>query len=324
MDLVVQFDPPRDVDTYVHRSGRTGRAGRSGVSVLLFNPLQAKDIVRIERDLGHGFQFDLVGPPSTEAALRAAAKTSSIASQSIPDENAEYFKEAAAELLSESDDPEEVVARCLAAISRRASGVTSRSLITGEAGMATVEMSNKGRSVSPGDVMFTISKLSRMSKRDENLAFDGDVGKIQTNPESGSAVFDMAVDDARRLVDFSMDVDVGGATFALLQELEVLRGRHFGKSLGRGGRNNNGRRGGDRRFSGGGYGRDRQQQGRNGYGKPMFGGYSSRTRGNRNSRNWHGQNHRSNHNFDQKKDNGGGYHGRYDSRYPNQSSGDSW
>jgi ATP-dependent RNA helicase DDX21 len=37
VDLVIQFDPPRDVDTYVHRSGRTGRAGKKGVSVLLFN-----------------------------------------------------------------------------------------------------------------------------------------------------------------------------------------------------------------------------------------------------------------------------------------------
>merc|ERR1712157_422928 len=37
VDLVIQFDPPRDVDTYVHRSGRTGRAGTNGVSVLMFS-----------------------------------------------------------------------------------------------------------------------------------------------------------------------------------------------------------------------------------------------------------------------------------------------
>jgi len=30
VDLVIQYEPPRDVDTYVHRSGRTGRAGRKG------------------------------------------------------------------------------------------------------------------------------------------------------------------------------------------------------------------------------------------------------------------------------------------------------
>lgn len=194
VDLVVQFDPPRDVDTYVHRSGRTGRAGNKGVSVLLFNPKQASDIVRIERDLGHNFKFELTGPPSTEAALRAAAKTSAIACRSVPDETAEFFKEAAVSLLSETDDAEDVVARCLAAISRRSSTVQSRSLLTGEEGMVTVEMSNsRGRPITPRDVMFTVGKLSRMSQQEGDETFDSDVGKIQMNEEAGVALFDMGV-----------------------------------------------------------------------------------------------------------------------------------
>lgn len=193
VDLVVQMDPPRDVDSYVHRSGRTGRAGKKGVSVLLYNRQQERDIVRIERDLGHGFRFDLTGPPSTEAALRAAAKTSAVASTTIPDETAQYFKDAAMALLRE-DNPEDVVARCLAAISRRASEVECRSLITGEKGLATVEMTNaNGRPISPGDVMFTVGKLARMSRREGDTTFESDIGKIQANPESGGAFFDMGV-----------------------------------------------------------------------------------------------------------------------------------
>lgn len=193
VDLVVQFDPPRDVDSYVHRSGRTGRAGRKGVSVLLFNRNQERDIVRIERDLGHGFKFDLSGPPSIEAALKAAAKTSALACSGIPDETSKFFKEAADALLAE-EDPSDVVARCLAAISRRSSEVQSRSLISGELGFATVEMSNsKGRPVSPGDVMFTVGKLSRMSRNEGDIVFDSDVGKIQANPDSGVCFFDMGV-----------------------------------------------------------------------------------------------------------------------------------
>ena len=48
--------------------------------------------------------------------------------------------------------------------------------------MVTVEMSNeKGRPVAPGDVMFTVSKLSRMSRHEGDLVFDNDVGKIQSN-----------------------------------------------------------------------------------------------------------------------------------------------
>ena len=195
VDLVIQFHPPRDTDTYVHRSGRTGRAGAKGISVLLFQQNQSRDIVRIERSLGHGFKFDLAGPPSIEAALGAAAKTSAIACKSVADETAQYFKEAAHSLLTSSDDPEDVVARCLAAIARRTVQVETRSLLTGEAGYATVEMTNsKGRPITPGDVMFTVSKLARMSQKDEgDNSFEGDVGKIQTNFDTGNAVFDMSV-----------------------------------------------------------------------------------------------------------------------------------
>ena len=177
----------------MHRSGRTGRAGNKGVSVLLFGRQQQRDIVRIERDLGHGFKFDLTGPPSIEAALNAAAKTSAVACSSISDETAQYFKESAKALLA-GDNAEDVVARCLAAISRRSTDVQSRSLITGEVGLATVEMTNsRGRPVSPGDVMFTVGKLSRMSRSEGDVTFDSDVGKIQSNPETGVAFFDMGV-----------------------------------------------------------------------------------------------------------------------------------
>lgn len=194
VDLVVQFDPPRDVDTYVHRSGRTGRAGNKGVSVLLFGQNQQRDIVRIERDLGHGFKFDLAGPPSIESALRAAAKTSAVASTLIPDDTSKYFQDAAKALLEEGDSPENVVARCLAAISRRSTEVVSRSLITGEPGWATVEMVNtKGNPITAGDVMFTVGKLSRMSRQEGSSAFESTVGKIQSNPQTGVAIFDMDV-----------------------------------------------------------------------------------------------------------------------------------
>lgn len=277
VDLVVQFDPPRDVDTYVHRSGRTGRAGNKGVSVLLFGRNQQRDIVRIERDLGHGFKFDLSGPPSIESALRAAAKTSAIACSTIPDETAQYFKDSAKALLDMSESPEDVVARCLAAISRRSTDVQSRSLITGEVGLATVEMRNKNnRPVAAGDVMFTVGKLSRMSKSESDLAFDSDVGKIQTNPESGVAFFDMGVEDAKRLLEFSKDIDAGGASFSILKELEINRDRNFGRPMG--GRGGGGRFDGGGRGRGGGNFRSSYQGGGGGRGGGGGGGYRRENR----------------------------------------------
>jgi superfamily II DNA/RNA helicase len=333
VDLVVQFDPPRDVDTYVHRSGRTGRAGKKGVSVLLFNPQQAKDIVRIERDLGHGFKFDLVGPPSTEAALKAVAKTSALACMSVPDETAAFFREAA-EMVLKEEDPVDIVARCLASISRRSAEVQSRSLMTGELGMVTVEMVNtRGRPVAANDVMFTVGKLARMSHRDGQLEFDGDVGKIQANRDTGAAIFDMSVEDAKKLVEFSKDVDAGGNEFKLLKELEVERDQNFGRSFGgRGGRGDGGRfsrsGGGRGVYSSGGRG---AYSGGRGRGIDRQGARESGYRGN-----VHGQNRRSDHEGRQGRD---GYRanvdnrsssvgtgerkfgGRYDSRRSNDSGG---
>lgn len=124
--------------------------------------------------------------------MRAAAKTSASACMTIPDDAVKYFMEAATDLLEESESAEDVVARCLAAISRRSTDVQSRSLITGELGLASVQMSYEhDKRVSPGDVMFTVGKLSRMSSGDQK--FDSDVGKIQTQNEEGTAIFDLGV-----------------------------------------------------------------------------------------------------------------------------------
>lgn len=51
--------PPRDCETYIHRSGRTGRAGRKGVSITVFSESQSGTMKRIERVVG--IQFRRIG-----------------------------------------------------------------------------------------------------------------------------------------------------------------------------------------------------------------------------------------------------------------------
>lgn len=50
--LVVNYDVPREVDTYVHRIGRTGRAGRSGTALTFIGPKDRHRLRRIEKATG--------------------------------------------------------------------------------------------------------------------------------------------------------------------------------------------------------------------------------------------------------------------------------
>ena len=78
----------------------------------------------------------------------------------------------------------------------------------------------------------------------------------RAGPSRGAATFDMGAEDARKLVEFSADLDAEGAAFALSKEIEIARSRDFGWD-GRGGcdQGRGGRGGGHGRGGGGGHGR---------------------------------------------------------------------
>jgi ATP-dependent RNA helicase DeaD len=49
---VINYDIPQDVESYVHRIGRTGRAGRKGVALTLVTPREMKQLRTIEQETG--------------------------------------------------------------------------------------------------------------------------------------------------------------------------------------------------------------------------------------------------------------------------------
>jgi superfamily II DNA/RNA helicase len=59
---VINFDPPHDTDTYVHRVGRTGRAGATGVAISLVSSDQVKEMNHMVGALG--IDTGLGGRPS--------------------------------------------------------------------------------------------------------------------------------------------------------------------------------------------------------------------------------------------------------------------
>jgi ATP-dependent RNA helicase RhlE len=76
---VINFDPPRTAEDYVHRVGRTGRAGRTGTGITLVLPEQELDVRKIAGRLGHGGTFaasgiSVRGPARSTGARRQRSR----------------------------------------------------------------------------------------------------------------------------------------------------------------------------------------------------------------------------------------------------------
>ena len=73
---VIQYEPPEDPESYVHRAGRTGRAGASGESVSLVSGMERMDLQKI----ANRFHIDLVERPApSDAEVQAVVSERVIA-----------------------------------------------------------------------------------------------------------------------------------------------------------------------------------------------------------------------------------------------------
>lgn len=61
VDLVIQSEPPKEVDSYIHRAGRTARAGRTGTCITLYTKFTEELIRRIENKAK--IKFKRIGAP---------------------------------------------------------------------------------------------------------------------------------------------------------------------------------------------------------------------------------------------------------------------
>jgi superfamily II DNA/RNA helicase len=71
---VINFDPPRTAEDYVHRIGRTGRAGRTGTGVTLVLPEQELEVRKMAGSLGHAGMFAASGISARGPARSGGAR----------------------------------------------------------------------------------------------------------------------------------------------------------------------------------------------------------------------------------------------------------
>lgn len=133
VDLVIQSSPPKDVESYIHRSGRTGRAGRTGVCICFYQHKEEYQLAQVEQKAG--IKFKRIGVPSPTEIIKASSKDAIRLLDSVPPTAIHHFKESAEKLIEEKGAVE-ALAAALAHISG-ATSVDQRSLINSEAGFVT-------------------------------------------------------------------------------------------------------------------------------------------------------------------------------------------
>ncbi|KAI9922878.1 hypothetical protein PsorP6_000788 [Peronosclerospora sorghi] len=141
VDLVINSEPPRkqsgnaDVDTYVHRSGRTGRAGKKGICITLYTNRQLELLNQIEHRIGN--KFTMKGPPDQEDLIKASALKATTEIDNVDPNVLVLFRQTASQLL-EKMDPEMCLAAALACITGHTKPPRRLSLMSGMPDYVTV------------------------------------------------------------------------------------------------------------------------------------------------------------------------------------------
>ena len=72
VDLVIQIEPPKDTETYIHRSGRTARAGKSGTCITFYMKKTLELVQKIEDQAG--IKLKRIGIPQAEDIIKASSR----------------------------------------------------------------------------------------------------------------------------------------------------------------------------------------------------------------------------------------------------------
>jgi ATP-dependent RNA helicase DDX21 len=135
--LVVNCEPPSDVESYIHRSGRTGRAGKSGVCITFYK--QAQDYLVQNISKRAGVDFIKIGAPQPSDIVTSRASQNIEELKLVDPVVLSYFTNAAQELLAYFDGNAQKALECaMAKICDTTRPLPSRSLLSANDGYITL------------------------------------------------------------------------------------------------------------------------------------------------------------------------------------------
>ncbi|KAJ3143501.1 Nucleolar RNA helicase 2 [Geranomyces variabilis] len=278
--VVINAEPTTDVDSYVHRSGRTGRAGKTGgVCITFYKPDQESLLTNIARRAG--VEFEKVGAPQPGEIVAARAADTLEVMQAVHPAALAYFTSTASDILAAFDsDPVKALGAALAVVCNTTQPLPPRSLLSANEGFHTMLFRLETAVRNVGYIRSIVQKSF------PELTYD-DTYNWRMCKDMMGAVVDIKSDKVEVLegnylkIAGSKWLNGRGVTLEIASELpELEENRSYGSGGygggGRGGYEQAGGRGGFSRGGGrGGYGGG----GRGGGGGGRDGGFAPRGRG---------------------------------------------
>ena len=99
---VINYELPDNVESYVHRIGRTGRAGKEGTAISIIHPLDKPQLRRIERHVGQRLEMGKI-PTRAQIAARHLEKLQDQVREAIVGERMASFLPIVSQLSEEYD-----------------------------------------------------------------------------------------------------------------------------------------------------------------------------------------------------------------------------
>jgi ATP-dependent RNA helicase DDX21 len=248
VDLVLQCEPPKDIESYIHRSGRTGRAGRAGMSIICFSPAKEYMLQLMERKAG--IKFNPISAPSRADIIKASARDCALSFDKVPLSTQELFHETAQTLI-ESKGALSALASALAFISGNTAGVIERSAMSSMKGFVAYLLHTDSEIHSKGMLWSFLDKYLPTVK--------DSVKGAKLTADGHGVVFDVPTDKVAEIKEAWTEQPWGTLEIVeecpeLQQEVQRSGGRGGGRGGG-GGRSGGGGRGGGGGWRGGGGGR---------------------------------------------------------------------
>ena len=223
VDLVIQSEPPKDIDSYIHRAGRTARAGRSGTCITLYTRYTECLLERIEQKAK--IKIKRIGAPQKKDIIEASIRDTYKSLMSIDDSMIKLFTEDAKKLIEEFGT-ENAVARLLAFVSGHTKHMKSRSLLCGAEGWITYSIKWKNKFQHVGYVW---GFFKRMLKEEIKAKIRG----LRCFASLDGCVFDFPEDDKEIFEEILYNDKFYGTNYILeipddlpeLQSLEDQRNR---------------------------------------------------------------------------------------------------